>query len=80
MTVWCGGARAVRQSFSGVCGDVERVAEEERGRFMGWFQEAWSYVRGHRRSTFIIGGAPSSSSLGRLFLGPTSMAFYRYYF
>ncbi|RCV44180.1 hypothetical protein SETIT_9G353500v2 [Setaria italica] len=47
--VRCGGARA---PAGGVL--PEEAEAEEGGRFVGWFREAWPYIRGHRGSTFVV--------------------------
>ncbi|RLN17197.1 putative amino-acid acetyltransferase NAGS1, chloroplastic isoform X1 [Panicum miliaceum] len=47
--VRCGGARA---PGGGVL--PEEAEAEEGGRFVGWFREAWPYIRGHRGSTFVV--------------------------
>ncbi|KAL6658031.1 hypothetical protein ACP70R_004278 [Stipagrostis hirtigluma subsp. patula] len=47
--VRCGGARS---EPGGVL--REEAEAEEGGRFVGWFREAWPYIRGHRGSTFVV--------------------------
>ncbi|CAN6294582.1 unnamed protein product [Urochloa humidicola] len=49
--VRCGGAARVP---GGGCGVAPEVEAEDGGRFVGWFREAWPYVRGHRGSTFVV--------------------------
>nr|CAB3495499.1 unnamed protein product [Digitaria exilis] len=45
--VRCRGARAP-------AGGVLPEEADDGARFVGWFREAWPYIRGHRGSTFVV--------------------------